>query len=39
KLSIKDYHPKMDQDIPIVVAGHCYGCTAGAGSSCGGALN
>lgn len=23
---------------PIKVAGHCYGCTAGAGSSCGGAL-
>lgn len=23
---------------PITVAGHCYGCTAGAGSSCGGAL-
>jgi radical SAM/Cys-rich protein len=23
---------------PIAVAGHCYGCTAGAGSSCGGAL-
>ncbi|MGH8526491.1 MAG: arsenosugar biosynthesis radical SAM (seleno)protein ArsS [Gammaproteobacteria bacterium] len=24
---------------PIRVAGHCYGCTAGAGSSCGGALS
>ena len=24
---------------PIVVADHCYGCTAGAGSSCGGQLN
>ena len=23
---------------PIVVADHCYGCTAGQGSSCGGAL-
>jgi hypothetical protein len=23
---------------PIHVAGHCYGCTAGQGSSCGGAL-
>ncbi|GAA6134890.1 arsenosugar biosynthesis radical SAM protein ArsS [Oceaniserpentilla sp. 4NH20-0058] len=23
----------------IVVAGHCFGCTAGAGSSCGGALS
>lgn len=24
--------------VPIVVADHCYGCTAGQGSSCGGAL-
>lgn len=24
---------------PIVIADHCYGCTAGQGSSCGGALN
>jgi hypothetical protein len=23
---------------PIVVREHCYGCTAGQGSSCGGAL-
>jgi hypothetical protein len=23
---------------PIIVADHCYGCTAGQGSSCGGAL-
>jgi len=31
----------IDYDIrgnPIRVAGHCYGCTAGQGSSCGGAL-
>src|SRR5664279_4745810 len=31
----------LDDDIagnPIRVAGHCYGCTAGQGSSCGGAL-
>ncbi len=26
------------QDRPIRVAGHCYGCAAGQGSSCGGAL-
>lgn len=26
------------QDNPIVVMDHCYGCTAGQGSSCGGAL-
>jgi hypothetical protein len=23
---------------PVCVADHCYGCTAGQGSSCGGAL-
>ena len=31
----------IDHDItgnPIRTAGHCYGCTAGQGSSCGGAL-
>lgn len=31
----------LDTDLegnPIVVADHCYGCTAGQGSSCGGAL-
>ncbi|HET6654747.1 MAG TPA: arsenosugar biosynthesis radical SAM (seleno)protein ArsS [Gammaproteobacteria bacterium] len=26
-------------NLPIAVADHCYGCTAGQGSSCGGALN
>ncbi len=26
------------QESPIEVAGHCFGCTAGQGSSCGGAL-
>ncbi len=26
------------EDLPIHVADHCYGCTAGQGSSCGGAL-
>jgi radical SAM/Cys-rich protein len=26
------------EGLPIVVADHCYGCTAGQGSSCGGAL-
>ena len=32
----------LDQDLagnPVLVADHCYGCTAGQGSSCGGALN
>lgn len=27
------------EDAPITIADHCYGCTAGQGSSCGGALN
>jgi radical SAM/Cys-rich protein len=27
------------EGLPIRVAGHCYGCTAGQGSSCGGALS
>jgi radical SAM/Cys-rich protein len=26
------------EDSPVRVAGHCFGCTAGQGSSCGGAL-
>lgn len=31
----------LHSDVPrrIAVAGHCYGCTAGQGSSCGGALS
>ncbi len=32
----------IDKDLtgnPIIVAEHCYGCTAGQGSSCGGALS
>jgi len=35
-------HELMEMDLegnPIRVADHCYGCTAGAGSSCGGALS
>lgn len=39
----KDTHLRdlLDNDLPkaIGVAGHCFGCTAGQGSSCGGALN
>jgi len=38
KIKLSDYHPFNNQNIPIEVAGHCYGCTAGAGSSCGGSL-
>jgi hypothetical protein len=32
--------PKLAlDDNPIIVGDHCYGCTAGQGSSCGGALS
>lgn len=37
-IRIQDYHPQLDQQIPIKVAGHCYACTAGNGSSCSGQL-
>ena len=33
KVNISDF-----DNLPIVIADHCYGCTAGQGSSCGGAL-
>ncbi len=35
---IRDLDPADLEGAPIVTADHCYGCTAGAGSSCGGAL-
>ncbi|MGB0126101.1 MAG: arsenosugar biosynthesis radical SAM (seleno)protein ArsS [Rhodocyclaceae bacterium] len=38
RLSIHDLGGKDLANNPIAVAGHCYGCTAGQGSSCGGAL-
>jgi len=38
KTHISDLTGKDLVDNPIVVADHCYGCTAGQGSSCGGAL-
>ena len=39
KLSIWDIHSYSPlEDQPIQVAGHCFGCTAGVGSSCGGKL-
>lgn len=31
--------PATLEDAPIAVANHCYGCTAGHGSGCGGALD
>jgi radical SAM/Cys-rich protein len=38
KLFLWDVTPESMEDIPILTANHCFGCTAGAGSSCGGAL-
>ncbi|MBT6070889.1 MAG: radical SAM/Cys-rich domain protein [Proteobacteria bacterium] len=35
---IRDIRPVNLEDQPIGVADHCYGCTAGSGSSCGGEL-
>jgi radical SAM/Cys-rich protein len=35
---LKDLLAAEIEGLPIHVAGHCYGCTAGQGSSCGGAL-
>lgn len=39
KTHITDLMGKDLQGNPIVVMDHCYGCTAGQGSSCGGALS
>jgi radical SAM/Cys-rich protein len=33
-----DVDPKLLENRVIMTAGHCFGCTAGAGSSCGGAV-
>ena len=38
KLHIRDLLNTSMKDIPVSIADHCYGCTAGQGSSCGGAL-
>jgi radical SAM/Cys-rich protein len=38
RVHIKDLMEVDLQGNPIIVADHCYGCTAGQGSSCGGAL-
>jgi radical SAM/Cys-rich protein len=39
KRHLRDLLKTRLDDQPIRVAGHCYGCTAGQGSSCGGALD
>jgi len=38
KLFLWDVTPGSMQGLPILTANHCFGCTAGAGSSCGGVL-
>jgi radical SAM/Cys-rich protein len=38
RLHLSDWLELDLADNPILVADHCYGCTAGQGSSCGGAL-
>jgi radical SAM/Cys-rich protein len=38
KTHISELHLHPLQGAPIATAAHCYGCTAGQGSSCGGAL-
>ena len=37
-LSLWDVDPTQVENRPIMTGDHCFGCTAGAGSSCGGAL-
>ncbi|NJR67880.1 MAG: radical SAM/Cys-rich domain protein [Synechococcales cyanobacterium CRU_2_2] len=37
-LNIHDFQPEAFVQRDIVTGRHCYGCTAGAGSSCGGAI-
>ena len=36
---LRDLINANTKGLPIAVRGHCYGCTAGQGSSCGGALS
>ena len=38
RLHVTQAHALSLDELPIRVADHCYGCTAGQGSSCGGAL-
>ncbi|MGJ8671742.1 arsenosugar biosynthesis radical SAM (seleno)protein ArsS [Rubritalea sp.] len=37
-LYLWDISPEDMQDVDIITANHCFGCTAGAGSSCGGTV-
>ncbi len=38
RVHIRDLRDAVFEGLPITVRDHCYGCTAGQGSSCGGAL-
>jgi len=38
RLHLRDLLGFDVEGLPITIADHCYGCTAGQGSSCGGAL-
>jgi len=38
RVHLRELNPALLQNAPIATAAHCYGCTAGQGSSCGGAL-
>lgn len=38
RVHVSELNPARLQAAPIATAAHCYGCTAGQGSSCGGAL-
>ena len=38
-LHLRDLDRLMTRDSPIEIGDHCYGCTAGQGSSCGGSLS
>jgi hypothetical protein len=37
-LFLWDIDPEQIEDREILTGDHCFGCTAGSGSSCGGAL-
>jgi hypothetical protein len=37
-LHIRDFDPARLRERSIVTGRHCFGCTAGAGSSCAGAV-
>jgi radical SAM/Cys-rich protein len=38
-LTVFDFEASKIRELPIKFASHCFGCTAGSGSSCGGATN